>query len=82
MSTVPSPEDRRVHLALRGQFESVFAVLEPYFVASGAWSAGASHEHLALRALQEEFPSLGAQDRFIALSAAKRLFAAGLRPQK
>lgn len=79
MPTTAIDTERRVHLQLRVQFDAVFVFLQPYFAAQVDWG-GASHEHLAYRALKEHFPEMSSQDCFIAVATVKRMVASGVLP--
>lgn len=81
MSDSNARDERREHLKLRGVYPSVFEALRPYFDPASQWE-GRSHEHFAYRCLKEQFPSLSAQDCFIAVATAKRMFACGAFPQE
>jgi hypothetical protein len=74
---VPSlSTERRTRHELRALFPAACVALQPFFDPATLW-AGQSHEHLALRTLKEQFPQLTAQDCFLVVITAKRLFAAG-----
>lgn len=79
MSDVNNPGERRVNPELRSIFPAVFEALRPYFDPATQWE-GQSHEHLAYRRLKEQFPGLTAQDCFIAVATARRMFASGTGP--
>jgi hypothetical protein len=66
--------ERRARHDLRLIFPAACASLQPFFDPANQW-AGHSHEHLALRTLKEQFPQLDAQDCFLVVTTAKRLFA-------
>ena len=53
--------DRRGSPQLRTLFVEAYDVLQPFFDPANNWG-GQSHEHLAYRALHEQFPGLSAQD--------------------
>lgn len=74
------PVERRANPELRSIFPSVFDALRPYFDPNTQWE-GRSHEHLAYRTVKEHFPGLSAQDCFIAVATARRMFASGAVPQ-
>ena len=76
MSDEPTTFDRRAQHELRAIFPAACEALRPFFDPANHW-AGQTHELLALRTLKEEFPTLTAQESFIVMSTAKRLFAAG-----
>lgn len=80
MSDVNTSYERREHLELRAVYPLVFEALRPYFDQDNQWE-GHSHEHFAYRTLKEKFPSLSAQECFIAVATAKRMFACGVFPQ-
>ncbi len=79
MSESGSPEERRQHHGIRAIFPAACEALRPFFDQANRWE-GQSHEHLAYRTLKELFPELNAQESFIVVSTAKRLFAAGKFP--
>lgn len=66
--------ERRTQHELRSVFPAACAALRPFFDPANHW-AGQTHEHLALRTLKEQFPTLTAQESFIVVSAVKRLLA-------
>jgi hypothetical protein len=80
MSDVMAPSERRTNSELRSIFPLVFDALRPYFSSENQWE-GQSHEHFAYRTLKEQFPGLTAQDCYIAVAAAKRMFKSGTMPQ-
>ena len=65
--------ERRTQHELRAIFPAACEALRPFFDPANHW-AGHSHEHLALRTLKEQFPTLSAQESFIVVATAKRLF--------
>lgn len=68
--------ERRKHPELRPVFPAIYEALRPFFDPANRW--GEKHqEYLAYRTLKEQFPNLSAQDCFVAVATAKRLFAAG-----
>lgn len=80
MSDVIAPSERRANSELRSIFPLVFDALRPYFSSENQWE-GQSHEHFAYRTLKEQFPGLTAQDCYIAVATAKRMFSNGILPQ-
>jgi hypothetical protein len=74
----PAPERRR-DVEIRLIFSEACAVLEPFFNPDNQWG-GRSHEHLAYRALKEQFPKLSADQVFVIVDAARRVFASGDKP--
>jgi len=72
-------EDRRKDIQIREVFVEAYDLLEPFFDPANSW-AGQTHEHLAFRALHERFPDLPANQVLVLVTAAKRVFAAGIRP--
>jgi hypothetical protein len=76
MSDLRDTTERRTQPALRAVFPAAFEALRPFFDPATQW-AGQTHEHLALRTLKEQFPQLSAQECFVAVTTAKRLFATG-----
>jgi hypothetical protein len=71
--------ERRANLQLRTIFIEAYEVLQPFFDPANSWG-GQTHEHLAYRALHEQFPSLSTQEVFVLVDAARHVFAAGGRP--
>lgn len=71
--------ERRESLHVREIFVDAYEVLEPFFDPANAWS-GHTHEHLAYRALHERFPQLSAEEVFVIVAAAKRVFGSGGNP--
>ena len=63
--------DRRSNLHLRKIFVEAYDLLKPFFDPANDWG-GKSHEHLAYRALHENFPGLSAPEVFALVPAAKR----------
>lgn len=74
-----SGKDRRRDTEIRQLFVEAYDLLEPFFDPANNW-AGHSHEHLAYRALHERFPQLSADQVFIIVDAARRVFGSGGRP--
>lgn len=72
-------DERRKYPGVRAIFPAACEALRPFFEQANQW-AGQSHEHLAYRTLKEQFPELGAQESFIVVTTAKRLFASGKYP--
>lgn len=68
--------ERRERHDLRALFPAACDTLRPFFDPVNHW-AGQSHEHLALRALKEQFPGMSAQDCFLVVITVKRLLATG-----
>lgn len=81
MSDLNTTQDRREYLDLRAVYPRVFETLRPYFDSANQWQ-GCSHEHFAYRTLKEQFPNLSAQECFVAVVTAKRLFACGVFPME
>lgn len=71
--------DRRGNFHLREVFVKAYDVLQPFFDPANSWG-GQTHEHLAYRALHEQFPELSGDDVFILVTAAKRVFGASGKP--
>ena len=71
-----NPVERRTQTELRAVFPAACEALRPFFDPANQW-AGQNHEHLALRTLKEEFPTLSVQDAFIVVATVKRLIAQG-----
>jgi hypothetical protein len=53
--------------------------LQPFFDPANSWG-GKTHEHLAYRALHEQFPSLSTQEVFVLVEAARRVFSTTGKP--
>lgn len=68
--------DRRKQHELRAVFPAAYEALRPFFDPSNQWGSH-SHEHLAYRTLKEHFPDLSAQDSFLIVITARRLFSQG-----
>ena len=79
MSESSSPEEQRQHPTVRAIFPEACEALRPFFEQATRWE-GQTHEHLAYRTLKEQFPQFGAQESFIVVTTAKRLFATGKYP--
>ena len=71
--------DRRANPQLRTIFIEAYEVLQPFFDPANNWG-GQTHEHLAYRALHEQFPGLSTQDVFTLVSAARRVFSTSGKP--
>ena len=79
MTTVDGGEERRVNLEMRERFVEIYDILEPFFDPANSW-AGHTHEHLAFRALHEQFPDLSGEQVMVIVIAAKRVFNSGGKP--
>lgn len=71
--------ERRANPQLRAIFVEAYDVLAPFFDPANTWG-GHTHEHLAYRALHEQFPGLSTHEVFVLVTAAKRVFHGGGRP--
>ncbi|MCX7146100.1 MAG: hypothetical protein NT042_07855 [Sulfuritalea sp.] len=71
--------DRRANPQLRTLFIDAYEVLLPFFDPANSWG-GQTHEHLAYRALHEQFPSLSTQEVFTLVAAARRVFSTSGKP--
>ena len=71
--------ERRANPQLRTIFVEAYEVLQPFFDPANNWG-GQTHEHLAYRALHEQFPGLSTQDVFTLVSAARRVFSTTGKP--
>ena len=71
--------DRRTNPQLRTIFIDAYEVLLPFFDPANSWG-GQTHEHLAYRALHEQFPSLSSQEVFTLVAAARRVFSTSGNP--
>ena len=71
--------DRRTNPQLRKIFVEAYDVLQPFFDPANSWG-GKTHEHLAHVALHEQFPSLSAQEVFVLVEAARRVFSTSGKP--
>lgn len=79
MHNAANTQERRTNPELRGLFADAYDVIRPFFDEANSW-AGQTHEHLAFRALHEHFPDLSAEQVFIIVTAAKRVFGSGGKP--
>ncbi len=79
MTDPASGAERRANPHLRKVFVEAYDVLKPFFDPANDWG-GQTHEHLAYRALHEQFPGLAAQEVFVLVAAAKRVFHGGGLP--
>lgn len=79
MSDSASGEDRRTNPQLRKIFVEAYEVLRPFFDPANSWG-GQPHEHLAHRALHEQFPDLSTQEVFALVEAARRVFGSTGKP--
>lgn len=79
MTDPVSGMERRGNPQLRSIFVQAYEVLAPFFDPANSWG-GRPHEHLAYRALHEQFPGLSNQDVFTLVAAARRVFDGGGRP--
>jgi hypothetical protein len=71
--------DRRANSQLRTIFVDACEVLLPFFDPANNWG-GQTHEHLAYRALHEQFPGLSTQEVFTLVAAARRVFSTSGKP--
>jgi hypothetical protein len=71
--------ERRANPQVRTIFVDAYEVLKPFFDPANNWG-GQTHEHLAYRALHEQFPGLSTQDVFTLVSAARRVFSTTGKP--
>lgn len=76
MSTDAPFVDRRKQHLVRAVFPAAFEALRPFFDPNNQWG-NQSHEHLAYRTLKEHFPDLSAQDSFLIVITARRVFSQG-----
>ena len=79
MTDPVSGKERRGNPQLRSIFVQAYEVLAPFCDPANSWG-GQPHEHLAYRALHEQFPGLSSQDVFTLVAAARRVFDGGGRP--
>jgi len=79
MSDSTAAEDRRANPQLRKIFVDAYEVLLPFFDPANSWG-GQTHEHLAYRALHEQFPSLSSQEVFTLVAAARHVFSTTGKP--
>lgn len=73
MTDPVSGTERRANPQLRTIFVEAYDVLQPFFDPANSWG-GQTHEHLAYRALHEQFPGLSTQEVFTLVEAARRVF--------
>lgn len=76
MTDTSTTSERRTRHEARAVFPAACEAMRPFFDPANHW-AGQSHEHLALRTLKEQFPELSAQESFLVVTTAKRLFVSG-----
>ena len=55
-------------------FEEVFLLVEPCFEPNNCWG-GQALEHLAFRALREQYPDLSGDELVLLLTAVRRVYA-------
>ncbi len=79
MNDTSTDAERRSNPRLREVFVKAYDVLLPFFDPANNWG-GQTHEHLAYRALHEQFPDLSSDDVFILVTAAKRVFSTSNKP--
>ena len=79
MTDPATGEDRRANPQLRTIFVEAYEMLLPFFDPANNWG-GQTHEHLAYRALHEQFPGLSTQDVFALVAAARRVFSTSGKP--
>ena len=79
MTDTISGEDRRTKPQLRTIFVQTYDVLQPFFDPGNNWG-GQTHDHLAYRALHEQFPGLSTQEVFTLVAAARRVFSTSGKP--
>jgi hypothetical protein len=78
-NAIETGKERRRDPEIRELFVEAYDLLEPFFDPANNW-AGHGHEHLAYRALHERFPELSADQVFIIVDAARRVFTSGAKP--
>ena len=71
--------DRRANPQLRQIFVQAYEVLQPFFDPANNWG-GQGHEHLAYRALHEQFPGLSSQEVLTLVTAARHVFSTTGKP--
>jgi hypothetical protein len=71
----PAPAERRVHARLREIFEEALELVRPFFESNEIW-CGVPLGHLAQRMLRERYPDLTAEEIYVFVTAAKRVYAA------
>lgn len=76
MSDTRATTERRTRHDLRAIFPAACEALRPFFDPANHW-AGQTQAHRALRTLKEQFPELSAQESFVVVTTAKRLFVTG-----
>jgi hypothetical protein len=70
-----APEERRVHARVREIFAEAVELMRPFFEANEIW-CGVPLGHFAQRMLRERYPALSAQEIYVFLTAARRVYAA------
>jgi hypothetical protein len=71
-SNLPPADFRNISLV----FPATYEAMRPFFDPATRWG-NSGQEHLAFRTLADHFPELSAQDRFLIVITAKRLFQGG-----
>ncbi len=74
-TAAPDETERRVHLRLRAVFDEAIERVAPFFDRRNAWS-DADLEHCAYRTMREHYPELTAEEVYVFVVAARRVFAA------
>ncbi len=72
-NTAGSTDDRRQCHAVRSVFEDAIERIRPFFDPDNSWGHG-TMDHLAYRALHEDFPELSPMEVHVLVTAAKRYF--------
>ena len=74
MSIEPvAPTERRRALQLREIFDGAYELVAPFFDPANSWN-GQTLEHLAFRVMRENYPGISADEIYVFLSAAKRVY--------
>lgn len=66
-------EDRRQYHAVRSVFHDAIERIRPFFDEGNSWGHG-TMDHLAYRALHENYPNLSPLEVHVLVTAAKRYF--------
>lgn len=66
-------KDRRGNPELREIFEQAYSLIEPFLDPGSSWG-GQAMQHMALRALRDNFPQLNMDQAHVLVVAAARVF--------
>ena len=72
LQAIADRPNRRVNTRLRSIFDEAFALIAPFFDPNNTWD-GHAIEHLAFRAMRENYPKLSQNEVYVIVMAAKHL---------